>query len=524
MRSKEDHKKYYEYQTKDYLGEGGFAKVYKAKSLETNEIRAIKIIDLFRIKKQIEYDDMEETIDSYINGFHQEIKYMQILEGKNKENKNTVKFYEYFENDDNFIIVMEYCDIDLEKLKVIKKKRNENFGKDEICNILKQLNNSFKIMVENRIVHRDISLRNVLIKFENEEKTKYTVKLSDYGISKQLINLTKKSTKNRAGTFNFMAPEITEKGKFNLECDLWSIGVLIYILLFNENPYSGNNPNAIVNQINSQKTIFLKKTEDYDLDNLIKRLLVKNPSERITWKDYFSHPFFANSPTNNTIDETPNQIIIMLNVQKNDISKNIYFLENENYMENNILKKFDEYNKEIKELNEEKAELYINQNKVKNFNKYFIPEKEGKYEIKIIFKKNMTDCRFLFRNCDNIESVDLSSFDSSNVNNMNYMFGKCHFLKEVDLSNLVTDKVKDMSYMFAKCASLEKIIFPSSFNTKNVEKMDFMFINCTELSEIQFSSSFTTNNVTTMKGMFKLCSNLKNIDLKYFTSEKLTDM
>ena len=140
---------------------------------------------------------------------------------------------------------MEYCDIDLEKLMKIKKQKKENFQKDEIFDILTQLNNSFRIMVANNIVHRDISLKNVLIKFENKEKTKYTVKLSDFGISKQLINLTQKSTKNKTGTFNFMAPEITEKGKFNIECDLWSIGVLIYVLCFDKNPYSGNNPDAI---------------------------------------------------------------------------------------------------------------------------------------------------------------------------------------------------------------------------------------------------------------------------------------
>ena len=112
------------------------------------------------------------------------------------------------------------------------------------------------------------------------------------------------------------------------------------------------------------------------------------------------------------------------------MSKNVYFLDKEYYLENQNIKKFEDYNKELKELNEEKVELYISdQNQTKNFNKYFIPDKEGEYEIKIRFKKKIKDCRYMFRNCSNIVSIDLSSFDSSDVNKMNYMFGKCYNLK-----------------------------------------------------------------------------------------------
>ena len=525
-RSKEDHKKYYEYDTiKDFIGNGEFVRVYKAKLKENkNEIRAIKVIELFSIKSKIQYTD--ESIDSYIDGFKQEIKYMKTLEGNN--NKNSVKFYEYFENEDIFVIVMEYCNIDLDKWMKLKQKNNEIIGIEEIYKILIQLNNSFRIMVANGIVHRDIKLENILIKYENEkDEANYIFKLSDYGISKQLINLKKKTTKNKAGTPNFMAPEITEIGKFDIESDLWSIGVLIYVLFFKKEPYKGNNSGAVLTIINTIGNSNLQETGDNNLDDLIKRLLIKNPNNRITWEQYFNHPFFKK--------RIQNQIIIKIKVPTKDISKNIYFLENDYYLENNKIKEFKESNKEINQLNEEKVEVYINEtkittitiitkNKTKKLKKFFTPEKEGDYKIKIIFKQKMTDCRYMFRNCDNIESVDLSNFDSSEVENMHYMFGNCYFIKEVDLNNLVTNKVSDMSYMFNKCASLKKIIFPSSFNTKKVEKMNFMFLECLALSDIQFSPIFQTDNVATMRGMFKKCFNLKNIDLEYFTAEKLLDM
>ena len=533
MNSKEDrikknHKDFYEYdEIEDYIGQGGYATVYKAKLKGTNEVRAIKVIKLYQIKREIQ-GLKNETIQTYIDGFHNEIEYMKMMEGKN--NKNTVKYYEHFEDQNLFVIVMELCDCNLEDLKNIKENNNEHFNSDEIYYILSQLNNSFKIMVDNQIVHRDLSLRSILIKYENEEKTKYIVKLSDYGISKQMSELTLEETTIRADFYNFMAPEINLIGKFDLKADLWSLGIIIYILFFNKNPFTGESTSAILNQIKNKREF--KKTMDPDLDSLLKRLLVENIDERISWEEYFNHPFFKNKQLiNDIIYETPNQIVIKLKIGKKDVSKEVCFLDNEYYLDNNIRKKFDDYNKEIKELNEEKVEIFINdindknnKNKMNKFNKCFTPAKEGEYEITIIFKSKIKDCRYMFRNCNNIISIDLSSFDSTGVNNMHYMFGKCHNLKEVDIGNLVGDNVTDMSYLFNKCFSLEKVKFPSSFNTKNVKKMSFMFNCCHNLSEIRFSNNFKTNNVTTMRAMFKKCYNLKSINLTNFTFENLSDM
>ena len=74
-------------------------------------------------------------------------------------------------------------------------------------------------------------------------------------------------------------------------------------------------------------------------------------------------------------------------MSKRIYQKKIYFLENDIYLENDKILQFEAYNEEIDHLNEEKIELFINeQNKTKNFQKYFIPEKEEKYEIKLYLK------------------------------------------------------------------------------------------------------------------------------------------
>ena len=96
---------------------------------------------------------------------------------KNNTNNNSVKYYEYYNTINNFVIVMELCDTSLQSLL---NKRKNGFTSGEIRDILKQLNNTFKIMEENEIVHRDLKLDNILIKFEDNKKQKFIVKLTDY--------------------------------------------------------------------------------------------------------------------------------------------------------------------------------------------------------------------------------------------------------------------------------------------------------------------------------------------------------
>ena len=245
----------------DPIGMGGFGEIHKAKNKKTNEYRAIKIIDKGRIRafhsskyfKKMTEEEMNTCIDRFKN----EIEYMKIMEGKNKENINTVKYYEYFNTQKEFIIVMELCDFNLNTLL---QKKEKGFNVNEIYNILNQLNNSFRIMNENKIVHRDLKLENILIKYENKDK--YIVKLTDYGISKQLLNLSHLSTK--VGTLKYEAPEIMEETKnYNEKCDLWSLGIIIYILCFRKFPFKGETQISLLNSIKKEK-------------NILKKLIIKN--------------------------------------------------------------------------------------------------------------------------------------------------------------------------------------------------------------------------------------------------------
>ncbi len=536
MENNNDKVKNYEqkYELMDVIGSGSFGKVYKAKVKGEDEYRAIKIIDKNKIKvglrNELFKQDVELEYNTYNKDFRKEIYYMKECQKNN--NKNSVRFYEYYDTDDEFIIVMELCDDNLSNLI---RRTQMKFNLDEIYDLLSQLNNTFKIMHESKIAHRDLKLENILIKYENKEKTKFIYKLSDYGISRKFLQLFK-SFSSIAGTLNYMAPEILSKEKYGYECDMWSLGIIIYILYFGVHPYSGITAPAILNQIKGFKQQSLKKSGDPDFDNLIRQLLIAEPKERLTWKNYFQHPFFTKRQKENpkttkpTEIPKPNEIRIILRIGDLDLdndkdkdnskneSKKIYFIENDHYREEG-----EKENKDINNLNDTNTEIFIDDKKIK-FSKYFTPERKGDYKITIKFKNKMKDCSYLFRGCGNIISVDLSSFDSSEVIDMVQMFSICYQLKEVNLNNLNISKVKNMSHLFNKCFELEKITFPQSFNTENVENMNFMFHFCQALKEINFSSSFKTNKVVTMRGIFGKCFNLRKLNLSNFETGEVTDM
>ena len=149
-------------------------------------------------------------------------------------------------------------------------------------------------MKENNIIHGNIKLENILIKYNDEEKKDYTVKLTDYGISKKLFSLSRKYN-TYSGKIATMAPEILEgkeQNDCNYKCDLWSIGIIIYRLLFGELPYPGQTEFEISDNIKNLGNKTLKKTENKELDDLIFRLLEIDPNKRLTWDVYLNHPFF----------------------------------------------------------------------------------------------------------------------------------------------------------------------------------------------------------------------------------------
>ena len=134
----------------------------------------------------------------------------------------------------------------------------------------------------------------------------------------------------------------------------------------------------------------------------------------------------------------------------------------------------------------------------------------------------VTDMSSMFYYCPKLSSLDLSSFDTSQVTGMSGMFGCCSSLSSLDLSSFGTSSVTSMTSMFYDCQSLASLDL-SSFDTSNVTDMTYMFCNCSSLASLDVSG-LDTSSVTGMGGMFSGCSSLASLDLSSFNTSNVISM
>ena len=265
----------HDFKLEKIIGSGTFGEVYKGIDINSGLKVAIK-----RLKKKVLYENGKYLLKAY----YREIECM-----KKCACQNSIKFIKDFQTQNNYNIIMELCDSDL---LCYLNERNSCFTVEEIRDTFSQLNNAFRKMSENNIIHRDLKLGNILIKYIDESKTKFIPKLSDYGFSKELDNYNF-SSNTHLGTPATMAPEVMMNYPYNDKSDLWSVGVMMYQLYYKEVPFEGNREEEILQKIQSNAPY--KQPDDPNLRDLINKLLVVNVQNRLSWNEYFKHPFFNNS-------------------------------------------------------------------------------------------------------------------------------------------------------------------------------------------------------------------------------------
>ena len=132
------------------------------------------------------------------------------------------------------------------------------------------------------------------------------------------------------------------------------------------------------------------------------------------------------------------------------------------------------------------------------------------------------DCAMMFYYKSQLQSIDFTNLDTSNVTNMSRMFEYCTKLNNLNWGNFNTSNVTNMSYMFRRCDSFTALNL-SGFDTSNVEDMSYMFTDCRKLSSVN-TSNFNTSNVTNMAGMFSYSYTLKSLDLSHFNTSNVESM
>jgi len=243
--------------------------VYEATRIKDGEKYAVKKVD----KKLI--DNMEQL--------KREINIMTKI-----DHKNVLKLYDIFEDDTHVYIVMELV-IGSELFDRIVDKGN--YTEKEAINIIKQILEAIKYLHENEIAHRDLKPENLLCSGEGDDEI---VKIADFGLSKMFSSGEQLMT--GCGTPGYVAPEVLLCEVYDYKVDLWSIGVITFILLSGYSPFFSDDETELFEKIMTAEFDFDNECWD-DVSKLAKdfiiKLLKKNPEKRLDAKQALEHPWLS---------------------------------------------------------------------------------------------------------------------------------------------------------------------------------------------------------------------------------------
>ncbi|XP_026231109.1 death-associated protein kinase 3 [Anabas testudineus] len=262
------------YEMGEELGSGQFAIVRKCKEKSTGVEYAAKFIKKRRLSSSRRGVSREEI--------EREVNILREI-----QHSNIITLHDIFENKTDVILILELVSGG-ELFDFLAEK--ESLTEEEATQFLKQILDGVQYLHSKRIAHFDLKPENIMLLDKNVPNPR--IKLIDFGIAHQIK--AGNEFKNIFGTPEFVAPEIVNYEPLGLEADMWSIGVITYILLSGASPFLGETKQETLTNISAVNYDFdeeyFSNTSELAKD-FIRRLLVKDPKKRMTIDDSLEHPW-----------------------------------------------------------------------------------------------------------------------------------------------------------------------------------------------------------------------------------------
>ena len=510
------------YDYKEIIGKGMYAKVYKALNKQENKYYAIKCLNFKDITEKERL-----SIETEVN-LLKKLKHPNIDLYKDS----------FIDKENNLNIVTTFCEGG-DMYKKIFREKNSYFEEDQIKNWLVQLLLGLSYIHDKQIVHRDIKTKNIFV--QNE----HTLRIGDFGIAK-IFNQAQTMNKI-VGTPLYMAPECFKQSKkYNYKSDIWSLGCCVFEMCNLKHAFEGQFFPAVSVKISEGKRAPLNKRYSRELKELVDGMLDLKPRHRPTIANILERPFmrvkvgeYIKDFINNykKYDGTEEQINILkeqaekfqifkininneINIKMVD-KKSKSFLNNNNFIYNNNNNKFNEKlkskkynmsdkinnNSNIKKdniQNETDKMGYMRNNhyeedgKMMNFKKSLSPSKpfdfKDKKYINLIQGKNKDVTK------NNIEKINLNYNSKKEIS---YRESSDNNFKEKKIQNFFSEMNKDIYFPERK----------TDFDTQNKKKIlkqhstnDYNFNYNYEFNKNQdnFNSNFNNkiNNNNNNKNYF----------------------
>ena len=444
------------------LGSGSFGRVFLVSHNETKELFALKTIEKRKImmtygKLDIIYDE----INIHSKLYHQ----------------NIIKLYSVYEDDETINIILEYAKGG-NLYQLIKDEKN-GFSESKAFDYFIQVINAVYYLHSNNIIHRDIKPENILIGDDNK------LKLCDFGWAKELT-LENRST--FCGTMEYMAPEIVGSENYDYSVDIWSLGILLYEMLFGHSPFNGKDTNNIILNIKSHELNYddTNKKISNSCKDLIQKLLNMNPQKRLKIKDILEHPF------------------IKKHSKKFLSNKQLTNSINEDKIENQLNKKLNDTNNS----SNKKEDVNLNGKKLirsNTINKMFPNSSEQKFSLKLFSSKEL-----LNKNIKGKESTNkIQKIHAHKSNKQLAILAKFRYSLNVQLEK-AKKSIGNINFQSSKNCTFEDIRDSQLLN----EKKD-IYKRFKKFKSSKYTNYYLINNLNTEE-----CKNKNSIDEKNETDNK----
>lgn len=281
----------------DFLGKGAYGSVHKAVLLSTETECAVKMVKKSAVREPPRLQEL----------MLQELEVMQTC-----RHPNILKLIDLREDDEYFYIVSEL----LEGGELVKRiTQNQHLSERNVAYIVRQILLAVNYMHGMKIAHRDLKPENLLM--ESSDDDDLSVKVADFGFS---CFVNEEGLEQRLGTPMFMAPEIVKKERYTEKVDIWSIGIITYILLSGRVPFAGRKKEDLYLQIRHQPIDFQNK-HIAKITKSGRRFLMaalqKDPEQRASAKDLLDHPWLQLASKQIEKQSTDNDVLeVLSNIEK----------------------------------------------------------------------------------------------------------------------------------------------------------------------------------------------------------------
>eukprot|EP00013_Stygamoeba_regulata_P016227 CAMPEP_0177672658 /NCGR_PEP_ID=MMETSP0447-20121125/25474_1 /TAXON_ID=0 /ORGANISM="Stygamoeba regulata, Strain BSH-02190019" /LENGTH=550 /DNA_ID=CAMNT_0019180371 /DNA_START=235 /DNA_END=1884 /DNA_ORIENTATION=- len=260
------------------LGSGSFADVYLGIHTGTGEQVAIKVIDVEKLR--LKNAKITEHLKS-------EIRIMVRL-----QHNNILDLRDVHHRDNFIFLALEYCrGGDLAKL--LRRQPDRKLSEQVAFKLIRQLALGLKFMGHHHIMHRDLKPQNLLL--TTEDPTTAVLKIADFGFAR-FMGSPSANAETLCGSPLYMAPEVLCSSPYTSQADLWSVGVILYEMVCGTPPVLAPSPFELIRLLKEKEIVFTDpffRTCSPACANLIHRLLKKDPDARISFEDFFAHPWLA---------------------------------------------------------------------------------------------------------------------------------------------------------------------------------------------------------------------------------------